>query len=114
MKLYDEFHDKGLVIVAVHDDSVGSIAEMDQKLQSIRARYWKGRDLPFVVALDGGGETRIVHSAGTTRGATTAAYGIRSFPTTLLIGRDGTLIGYVDPRGDARAEIQKRLATVAK
>ena len=29
---YRDFHDKGLEVIAVHDDSVASIAEMDQKL----------------------------------------------------------------------------------
>ena len=112
MKLHDRFHDKGLVIVAVHDDSVASIEEMDQKLATIRRDRWNGRDLPFVVALDGGGKTRIVHSAATMNGATTAAYGIQSFPTTLLIGRDGTLLCEFSPwEKDAAAQIQSVLTT---
>ena len=94
MKLHDEAisRDKGLVIVAVRDDSVPSIAEMDRQLDERRKTFWDGRDLPFLVALDGGGETRIRYTAITTRGATTAAYGITGFPTTLLVGRDGKVI----------------------
>jgi len=92
MKLHDEFHDKGLVVVAIHDDSAASIEEMDQKLETVRKNLWNWRDLPFLVALDGGGLTRVVHSATTARGATTAAYGIHSFPTSLLIGRDGKVL----------------------
>jgi peroxiredoxin len=112
IKLYDEFHDQGLVIVAVHDDSVGSIREMDEKLARVRKEVWKGRDLPFQVALDGGGLTRIVHSAMTARGATTAAYGIESFPTTLLIDRQGKLLCEFNPWDkDARSQIERLLRT---
>lgn len=94
MKLHDEFHEKGLVIIAVHDDSVGSIAEMDTKLEDIKKSIWAGKDLPFLVALDGGGETPIEGRQGTrARGATTAAYGIDSFPTQILIDRDGKVVG---------------------
>jgi thiol-disulfide isomerase/thioredoxin len=112
MKLYDEFHDRGLEVIAVHDDSVGSIGEMDQKLESVRKDLWKGRDLPFMVALDGGGETRVVHSAVKARGATTAVYGIHSFPTTLVVGRDGKLLCEFELRGEkARDQIDRLLRT---
>ena len=101
MKLNDQFKNKGLVIIAVHDDSVDSIAEMDEKLATARQKYWVGRDLPFLVALDGGGETRIKYSAQLERGATTAAYGVTYFPTTFLIGRDGNVLctlNVLDPK----------------
>ena len=110
MKLHDEFKGKGLVIVAVHDDSVDSIADMDRKLEPARKEFWGGRGLPFLIALDGGGRTRITRTALTTRGATTAAYGITGFPTTLLIDRDGKLVRDIDVRRpDARGEIEKLL-----
>jgi thiol-disulfide isomerase/thioredoxin len=110
MKLYDEEKDKGLVIIAVHDDSLGSVAELDEKLEVLRHEDWvgwKGRNLPFLIALDGGGETRVKYSSFTARGATTAAYGITSFPTTVAIGRDGKVIGEVFVRGDGIKEIEK-------
>jgi hypothetical protein len=85
---------------------------MDQKLASIRRDRWNGRDLPFLVALDGGGETRIVHSASRMKGATTAEYGIQTFPTTLLINRDGILLGDFSPWAkDAAAQIKSVLTT---
>ena len=89
MKLHDQYKDRGLVIVGVHDDSVNSIAEMDQKLERPRKQFWNGRDLPFLIALDGGGQTRVAGTGRFARGATTAAYSVYGFPTTLLIGRDG-------------------------
>jgi beta-lactamase regulating signal transducer with metallopeptidase domain/thiol-disulfide isomerase/thioredoxin len=100
MKLHDAFADRGLVVIAVHDASVESIAEMDGKLNekrtwgTVREREWWGRDLPFRVALDGG-----MPPAGVERnhwhGATTEAYGINMFPTTLLIDREGKIVKQV-------------------
>jgi thiol-disulfide isomerase/thioredoxin len=110
MKLYDEFKDKGLFIVAVHDDSVDSIQEMDKRLELVRRQLWDGRELPFLIALDGGGPTRIVDTADQARGATTAAYGIQAFPTSVLIDRSGILVEKMSPDLDvARDEIKKLL-----
>jgi thiol-disulfide isomerase/thioredoxin len=108
--LHDRFKDKGLVIVGVHDDSVDSIEDMNQKLQTARAKFWGGRDLPFLIALDGGGETRIPGTGDFTRGKTTAAYLVYSFPTTLLIGPDGVVISEVKLWEDGAPEkLQKTL-----
>jgi hypothetical protein len=52
-----------------------------------------GKDLQFLIALDGGGETQIQGRAAVARGATTAAYGITSFPTQILIDREGNVVG---------------------
>jgi hypothetical protein len=98
MKFHDEFKDKGLVIIAVHDDSVPSIREMDRRLDERRKKFWDGRDLPFLVALDGGGNTHIPGTGLTARGATTAEYGVIRFPTTLVIGRDGNVLEEVNVR----------------
>ena len=85
MALHDQFADKGVVVIAVHDGSVKSIAEMDERIAAVRARQWFGRDLPFLVALDGAG-------------ASTTAYGIASFPTSLLIDRDGNVVRRLEER----------------
>jgi RNA polymerase sigma factor (sigma-70 family) len=83
MALHDQFADRGLVVIAVHDKSVKSIAELDERLAKVRQRQWFGRDLPFLVALDGDG-------------ATTAAFGITMFPTSLLIDREGNVVRRLD------------------
>jgi thiol-disulfide isomerase/thioredoxin len=112
MKLYDEFHDKSLFIIAIHDDSVESIQEMDKKLAPICQRSWGGRNLPFLIALDGGGPTQMAGTATKARGASTAEYGIEGFPTTLLIGRDGRLVGRMpSDLNRARAAIDQLLET---
>jgi len=92
MDLHDAFDSKALVIIAVHNASVASIEEMEAKLQKARQTYWKGRDLPFLVALDGS-DPAIEGAERPSEGATTAAYGIRSYPTTILIDREGNVVG---------------------
>jgi len=85
---------------------------LDRRLDERRQKFWAGRELPFLIALDGGGETRIRYSAFTARGATTAAYGITSFPTTLLIGRDGKVIESINVHDDsAIAHIASAIAS---
>jgi hypothetical protein len=45
-----------------------------------RELYWRGRDLPFPILLDATGKT-------------IKAYGVRAFPTTILIDPEGRLVG---------------------
>jgi thiol-disulfide isomerase/thioredoxin len=92
MAIHDAFSERGLVVLGVHDDSVETIDEMDLKLTKVREKIWLGRDLPFPVALDGGGERQIKGTDHTADGATTAAYAITSYPTTVLIGPEGKVI----------------------
>lgn len=88
------FPDDKLTVIAVHDDSVSSLDEMDRKLKDIKNRIWMRNDMDFPIALDGGGEIKVEGSDHSVKGSTTAAYGIHSFPTTLLI----------DPKGNVRGE----------
>lgn len=71
-------------ILAFHDGSVKDFSEMDAKLERTKAGLWRGRSLPFPILLD---------ADNGQRGATVAAYGITSFPTTLLIDPEGKLVG---------------------
>ena len=67
-------------ILAFHDGSVKSFAELDETLATIKDKHWKGRDLPFPILLDATGET-------------VKQYGIHGFPTTILIDPEGHLVG---------------------
>jgi len=102
MELHGKYADKGLVIIAVHDDSLDSIDELDAKLAKARETLWNGRDLPFHIALDGGGETAIEGSTQKAHGATTAAYGVTMFPTALVIDSQGKLVGEYGAVGETR------------
>jgi len=120
MRLHDQYSAKGLVVIAIHDGSVHSIDEMDQKTAGSRAKAWGGRDLPFPIALDGGGDHRIPGTAEFALGATTAAYSVHSFPSTFLIGPDGKVVAMLDLRGDEKdrkaieAMIEKELRSIPK
>jgi RNA polymerase sigma factor (sigma-70 family) len=96
--LHDQFADQGLVVIAVHDKSVKSIAELDERLAKVRQERWFGRDLPFLVALDGDG-------------ATTAAFGVTTFPTSLLIDREGNIARRLD---DGPAVPDNNVAAISK
>jgi thiol-disulfide isomerase/thioredoxin len=92
MELHDRFSNQGLVVIGIHNDVLDSVKELDKKLEDVREKYWDGRNIPFPVALDGGGITGIEGTERTSEGATTAAYGIQSWPTTVLIDRNGTVV----------------------
>jgi peroxiredoxin len=96
MDLYHEFRDRGVEVVAIHDESVASVEELKTTIAKLQAEQWNGRELPFPVLLDGGGETPIPGSTLKARGATTAAYGITAFPTTLVIDRQGRIEGQIN------------------
>lgn len=113
MELHDRYKDKGLVVIGVHAANAESIEMMDRELAAARERNWKGRDLPFLVALDGSGAAAAAGSAAKQWGTTTAAYGVTDtgWPSTFVIGRDGKLIGEFYPAAkDAQQRIERLLA----
>ncbi len=92
VEMHEKYKDQGLVIIAVHDDSTESIQTMDESLKFAREQVWHKNDLPFRIALDGGGEV-VLEGGDTARGATTARYAITMFPTQILIDRNGNVVG---------------------
>jgi thiol-disulfide isomerase/thioredoxin len=107
IKLYEEYGKQGLVVIGVHVDfqdfsPVESVAKLDVNLVDTRKKLWKGRDLPFPVAL-----TRHVKEI---EAAAADDYGIRSYPTMLLIDRRGNLVDIMHPgRPEGVALLQKTL-----
>ena len=99
MEVHDAFADKGVVIIAVHDNRIASVAKLNGLLETIRERFWEGRALPFAVAIDG----------GPGRGQTHVAYDISGWPTTLLIDREGRLVGEFNPWGELQAKLEELL-----
>jgi thiol-disulfide isomerase/thioredoxin len=93
MDLHHKYSDKGLLIIGLHDDSVDSIKELDSKISRLKEDVWNGRNIPFLIALDGGGRIPIKGTDRTALGATTAAYGIHHFPTTVVIDKKGRVVG---------------------
>jgi hypothetical protein len=93
MDLYEAHkdHRDRFEILAFHDGTVKSFAELDKKIQRPREMYWRGRDLPFPILLDATGQT-------------IKDYGVRAFPTTLLIDPEGRLVGEA-----GEEELEKKL-----
>ncbi len=114
IELHDKFKDKGLAIIGVHLDSDGDVdtaAKLDEILADTRKNLWKGRDLPFPVALCSGKEVD-VGGGEMARGGPPLQYGVLGYPTTILIDRDGKVVGRFRARNAAEAvkEVEKLLA----
>jgi hypothetical protein len=92
MQLYDELEGRRdeFEILAFHDASVGSLAELDRRLEPIVADAWGGRSPPFPILVDASGET--------IRG-----WGVNAFPTSVLVDPEGRLVRH----GDAETLAQR-------
>jgi uncharacterized protein (TIGR03067 family) len=113
--LNERFKDKGLAIIGVHCDMDGEVdtpAKLDEKIALLKKKIWGGKDLPFPVALT---TKDYIDSPQPTRASAAAQYGILSYPTTVLIDKEGKVLGKFEARDekDAVAEIEK-LLRVAK
>lgn len=116
--VYDSYRNEGLEVVGVHvdDNSVGppvdSAEKLDELLAPLRAELWQGCDLPFPVALVR--HDPVAFSQGGSREARcalAARYGIKSYPTAILIGRDGKVIGRITPGyGSYKEELKEALS----
>ena len=104
-EIQEEFRDKPLVIVGVHidsEDTVTSAKELDEKLKYYRDEVWKGKDITFPVALTVPKRTSFGEGiAWKARSAVSADYGVKFYPTTVLIDRSGIVVGQFNP-GDAK------------
>jgi hypothetical protein len=123
MLLHEMFGDQGLGIMIVFPDFGRAVEDTAQALAEDKRRYWSGREPPFPVALDGGGETPIKGTQLKTPGATHAAYripyghrGTRLYATTLLIGPDGKILQQVYPNAGERsiADFERLLGKKAR
>jgi uncharacterized protein (TIGR03067 family) len=113
MELHEKFADKGLAIVGVHmdiDGEVDTAEKLDAKLVAAKKEFWKGKDTPFPSALVSG--TRVGTGDERGPGGSVKLYGVRGFPTTILIDRDGKVVGQFHARDikSATAEIEKLLS----
>jgi RNA polymerase sigma factor (sigma-70 family) len=107
IELHDRYSDKGLAIIGIHLDESGAVdtaARLDEKIAAFKQKYWKGKDLPFPVALICG-KRREVGGTKVLAGAA-GQYGVVHFPTTVLIDRDGKIVGEFQAR-DVRSAIEQ-------
>jgi len=109
--LHDTYAERGLVVIGVHDDSVETIADLDEKLSRVRNAAWNGRDIPFPVAIAGGGQTPIRGTIMSAAGTVPADYRILGWPTKILIDRKGNVVQVAQrtDREELRATIERLL-----
>lgn len=91
IRLHDKYKDKGLAVVSVHVDEAGEIdtvEKLDAKTKMYRDGVWKGRDLPFPVALCSGTNGRESGNSG--------RYGVQYYPTAIFLDRAGNVLGTAD------------------
>jgi peroxiredoxin len=99
-RIVQKYRNQGVAVLAVHDDSVKSIEEMDERMKDVPKRFWGGKDLAFPTALDGGGEEGIFRS-----------YGIGAVPAMVLIDQQGRVVRRFHTAADPEfeKEIQRLL-----
>jgi thiol-disulfide isomerase/thioredoxin len=102
VNLYEKYKDKGLAVVAVHADSLKSVSDLEERLYRFKLDYWSDINIPFPVALDGGGDCNVAGSRKTAQGATNAEYGVLNFPLLVLIDKDGKIVQEFDPYRDTK------------
>jgi thiol-disulfide isomerase/thioredoxin len=107
IELHEKYHDKGLVVIGIHDDSMNSVKNLEKEIKKLSKALWDGKKIPYAIALDGGGRCKIEGTELTTEGATTAAYGIQAFPTMVLIDKQGKVVGDFYP--DANNPLLEKL-----
>ena len=100
IELHDVYADQGLKIIAIHDNSVNSAAELENEIGEARQLYWGRRDLPFPVGID----------SGQKRGAVHETYGVGEWPTTVVIDRHGKVAGKLSPWGELQQALPKLLS----
>jgi thiol-disulfide isomerase/thioredoxin len=100
-RIAQKYRNQGVAVLAVHDDSVKSIEEMDERMKDVPKKYWGGKDLAFPTVLDGGGDSGIFRS-----------YGIGAVPAMILIDQQGRVVRRLYNAADPEfeKEIQRLLA----
>ena len=109
--LHDKFKDD-LVVIGVHvdgEDDIDTAKKLDDKIKVSVEKAWKGRDLPFSSALISGKLTDDTENRS--RGKAAEQYGVRGYPTTILIDREGKVVGHFGARDSKHAikEFEKLL-----
>jgi len=88
--LYDHCRDK-FEIIAIHNSTVRSMAELKTAVADVKERFWGGKDLPFPVVIDKDAEVENL-------------FGIRGWPTYILVDPKGKVVGSAYPE-----ELAKKL-----
>jgi RNA polymerase sigma factor (sigma-70 family) len=115
-ELQDQYREDGLVVLGVHvdtssDGKADTVEKLDGFLAKVKDRLWKGKDIPFPVALAKHREVRYgtdVHEKAPCK--VVADYGVTFFPTHVLIDRQGRISAdNIDVSSEAGKALLKKL-----
>jgi thiol-disulfide isomerase/thioredoxin len=101
--LQGRFKGRPLAIVALHNQSVRSRAEYDNRTAFARKTAWNDNDLPFHVLFDRPDPLKPADRAPEGTGVTCRQYQIYGFPTLFLIDQEGKLVAKIN-RGRSEHE----------
>jgi thiol-disulfide isomerase/thioredoxin len=115
LALRKRFSAKDLAIIGIHvddGDRALSVKELDPRLIRYREKVWNGEEITFPIALTA--EKRTSFGPGVAwraRNQVCADYGVLLFPSTVLIDREGKVVGLFDA-GDPKqiANLEKLIA----
>jgi thiol-disulfide isomerase/thioredoxin len=98
VKLRDKYASQGLVVLAVHDASLKTLDEMNEKMGPVLRRVFNGVPPKFPIALDGPGEQNVFQ-----------AYGIFAVPAVILIDQQGRIVRRYHHAGKPELEADVRV-----
>ncbi|MCA9140172.1 MAG: TlpA family protein disulfide reductase [Planctomycetales bacterium] len=97
IELDNLYRQHGLAILGLHVDAgnrITSIPDYDAFVEGMKSKLLNGKDIPYPVALIAEKSTPFVaSSAKNARCEISAAYGVDSYPSMILIDRDGNIVG---------------------
>jgi beta-lactamase regulating signal transducer with metallopeptidase domain/protocatechuate 3,4-dioxygenase beta subunit len=105
----DKYRDQGLEIIDIRLDNgsgIDSQAKLDEKVAEVKSPFWEDRDLPIPIALGLQNRSPFLRDAKGEKVkkdlhcATLKDYGISSFPSSVLIDRQGRIVGKFNLRSD--------------
>lgn len=93
-KLYDKYREKGLQVLAIHDNTLSSMEEVDRRMQKVPA--YQKHHLP--IGLDG------------VKDSVCRAYGITAVPAVILIDQQGNVVRRFHHAG--KPELEEAIAAL--
>ncbi len=92
-KLRQQYGPQGLVVLAIHDATIKTIDEMNEKMEPILRHVFHGDPPRIPMALDSGGETGVF-----------GAYGVHAVPAVILIDQRGHVVRRYHHAGEPELE----------
>lgn len=96
-RLLEDCGPQGLVVLEVHDHSLGTMDEVNAKMEPVLKRVFDGEPPKLPLALDGAGDESLFE-----------AYGIYGVPAVILIDPQGRVVRRYHHAGDPQLETDVR------